>query len=413
MKSEGGVFASAFPPLQPAPSTKHQPIIPIPHFYPLQFRLHLPPLELNTRTRPKMALDDWFIEIQQQKQENNLPEHIDCYILVNIDPKCCGNLARDLNAIFPLRDVGQSIDNTDDIPIKSEEVKLPATSHLKRIRRRAATVDELELIAHNTTRCQNDALANGGNDPNENGHVCVSGSPQEETPKKRAKKNGTLRTWSLDILVGSIAAVDNLLNVTATSYETYTTSNTSTLESILSKYDMSKTNLVRQSLPGRPAETKEELQQWNANLWPTLFFEKKTDQFKEEELQLSIEETNTMLEGMRAAVQDAIVGRRKWQEYKTAILCRDDRTISFPGCDISGVVVMNPQSSSIVSRASDERVLQSGNNAFPDEQNPLCTSTILAIQGVSRAERQNALGHGMESKEFKRGQVSKVDDIYV
>ena len=344
-----------------------------------------------------MALDDWFIEIQQHKEETNFPEHIDCYILVNIDPKCCGSLARDLNAILPLRGVAQSIDNTDDVPVEKDKVKLPATDHLKRIRRRAATVDELDLITHKATGCQNDEL----NNPD--GHVLSES--QEEAPKKRAKKGNTQRTWSLDILVGSIGAVDNLLDHSASSNETC---KNPTLKSILSKYDMSKTNLVRRSVPGRPAETKEELQQWNTNLWPTLFFEKKTDQFKEEELQLSVEEIKMMLEGLKAAVEDAIAGRQKWKEYKTTTLCKDDCTQLFPDFDISGVVVMNPQSGDIVSRSSDERVLQSNKNAFPDEQNPLCTSTILAIQGVSRAERQNALGHGMESKEFKRGQVRTI-----
>ena len=72
---------------------------------------------------------------------------------------------------------------------------------------------------------------------------------------------------------------------------------------------------------------------------------------------------------------------------------------------------MNPQTDSIVSRSSEERTLQAQQDKdhwsiFPDDINPLCTPTILAIQGISRIERQNALGHGMESKEFQRGQVS-------
>jgi tRNA(Arg) A34 adenosine deaminase TadA len=36
--------------------------------------------------------------------------------------------------------------------------------------------------------------------------------------------------------------------------------------------------------------------------------------------------------------------------------------------------------------------------------NPLATSIVLAIQGVSRKERQKAISDGMESSEFQKGQ---------
>jgi len=119
-----------------------------------------------------------------------------------------------------------------------------------------------------------------------------SKSPSQEAPKKRGKKNdncNTARNWSLDMRVGSIEAVDDLLNVIGDE-------STNSLESILAKYNMTKAHLTRRSLPGRPAETKDELQKWNTGLWPTLFFEKKTDEYKEEETQLSKEEQITMLE---------------------------------------------------------------------------------------------------------------------
>jgi len=76
---------------------------------------------------------------------------------------------------------------------------------------------------------------------------------------------------------------------------------------------------------------------------------------------------------------------------------------------------VNPQTGTVVSCASDERILQANMESkeseskqwpsFPDYTNPLCTSTLLAIQGVSRIERMNAIGHGIESAEFQKGQV--------
>lgn len=350
------------------------------------------------------ATPDWFIEIQKPKEVATLPERIDCYILVNIDPKCCGTLAKDLNAILPLRSSGQSDGNTIT-GVLSQEVHqhTPITDHLKRIRRRPATAGEIDALiqtAIDTAACEETASNDDSSTPSSKSH--------QEAPKKRAKKNedcNTSRNWSLDMLVGSVQAVDDLMNEIG---DESTNSKPNSLESILAKYNMTTTHLTRRSLPGRPAETKEELQQWNTGLWPTLFFEKKTEEYKEEEMQLSKEEQITMLEGMNAAIVDALAGRLQW-----AMCLYTDEV--FKHC-VKGVIVLNPQkgpivsrdNGSIVSRGCDERQLQAGDvgakSNFPDRNNPMCTSAILAIQGVSRNERENAVGHGMESTEFQRGQ---------
>ena len=50
----------------------------------------------------------------------------------------------------------------------------------------------------------------------------------------------------------------------------------------------------------------------------------------------------------------------------------------------------------------------------PEKANPLCTSVILAIQGVSRKERSAASGKGMGSDDFKNGQYLCTGyDIYI
>ena len=369
----------------------------------------------NPNPSAEMTPEEWFLEILQPKDVPSLPERIDCYILINIDPKCCGALARDLNYMLPLRrGADQSSENqfSSDSLVKQQQI--PITEHLKRIRRRPAMANEIEALVNQT------AIADMQTDQTDLG--CYprdeksTESPSKEAPKKRAKRGstssndseGAVRTWSLDMLVGSVAAVDNLQSQNAqqgASVADKQNTKTNSLESILTKHNFTVTDLVRIPLPGRPAKTKEELHQWNNDLWPTIFFEKQTDQFKEDELKLSDEERMMMVHGMSAAVKDALMARVQWSLCFTSPKSAEEKSF---GYGVAGVVVMDPESGLIVSRASSERQLQAGNvgaqSNFPDRNNPMCTSTILAIQGVSRKERGNAIGHGMESNEFQRGQ---------
>lgn len=281
---------------------------------------------------------NWFIEIKQPKEITTLPERIDCYILVNIDPKCCGPLARELNAVLPLRSATSSSDiepSADGSAIvePNKQQQFPITDHLKRIRRRPASAEDItKQIKQDTRKIQNN------HDCGSDTATTTSSSTPSRNPKKRAKKsnnhngNGSEqqapRSWSLDILVGSVEIVDDLL-----CRHSDTTSNNSdlntkrfTLESILLKYNLSPTQFTRKSLPGRSAETKEELQDWNTTLWPTLFFEKKTTHFKEEELLLSPDEVGMMIKGMEAAVEDATAGRQQWSNYASTSDNNEDST---------------------------------------------------------------------------------------
>lgn len=430
-----------------------------------------------------------------------MPEWIECYVLVNIDPKCCGPLARDLNAVLPLRIPTQpsrgsaSADTTpppplgaSDKPPDSVSSSFPKTDHLKRIRRRPATADEISsreaseiekpetnIIQESSSSTNNNDRASvlgstaiNGNDKkgndccksaiNNNEEVAINNNNKhplnpKRTKKKSKKSEKNSAPISLDILVGSIAAIDHHSNIEAgTEGSNNSTSSTpSVLDSILKRYNLptttqssssSKNFMTRRSLPGRPAHTKEELDEWNTSIWPTLFFEEKTLQYKEEQMALSSEEVKLMKMGMKEALGDAIIGQQQWREWKqrtttTTKNTEDQQEIIPP---VSGIVVINPLNGNIVSKASDEREMQGmpenndrehesmPNNdskntpstqhdhiqqwsAFPDDANPLCTSVLLAIQGVSRRERQIALGCGMESKQFQRGQVSDAFDV--
>ena len=283
---------------------------------------------------------------------------------------------------------------------------------MKRIRRRPATDKEIQC-----RKIEDDS-------PTKQDSKESTGVACDIHPTKKAKINNNKKkqsSYSLDILVGSVSAVDgHLCSKESTSLS---------LTTILERYNLSTTtsSFIRKSLPGRPAHTKDELNQWNTSVWPTLFYEEKTVQYKEEQLALTIEEVEMMKKGLDETVKDALVAQQQcklWREKDGTTTSNNDILPT-----LSGVVVLNPQNGVVVSKASDERYLQaiiseedtleekkstdqstavmcSQWTCFPEEVNSLCTPVLLAIQGVSRQERHTALGAGMESEEFKRGQVS-------
>ena len=425
-----------------------------------------------------------FIEIEAPKpKEDILPERIECYVLENISPKSCGPLTRDLNFVLPLRrptsTSSSSSEPKNGVPPASPFVEdgcsdadasFPKVDHLKRIRRRPATAEEISFREQTKPVVQAEAEeqqpsnpkrsddtnvvavqdgnvtssstkhSNGGDEhhpqkrpkPNNNveGNKSINNIPaapkQSKKMKKRKQKNKQQNStpWSLDILVGSVEEVNHSINNSKQQQPQ------ESLLSILHKHNISpqSPNFIRRSLPGRPAHTKTELDEWNKTLWPTLFFEEKTDKFKEEKLALTSEEVATMIQGMKEAVKDAHVGQQQWMQWKKSKnASNDDKEMP----QLFGVVVMNPDTGSIVSRSFEERQQQgipesstgtpsvdeqnaSGErvnaqtpwSSFPDETNLLCTPVLLAIQGVSRKERLIAMGAGMGSDEFQSGQVN-------
>ena len=370
---------------------------------------------------------DWFIEVECPEAEELLPEWIDCYVIENIDRTICGPLSKDLSAILPLRCPATSNKASMAASIISNATKFAKTDHLKRTRRRAATEEELRLRANalkhklssssdETTLCSKKLKVEQHGDIESHDDTKKDATKHSKTAQP-GKCSQNAIPWSLDVLVGSVDAVNDSLNTT-TSTTTSTTKNTTpSLLSILAKYGLSDQHpsFIRRSLPGRPAKNKEERDEWNKSQWPTLFFEKKTTQYKQEEMALTSAEVNMMKLGLQEAISDALVGKKQWMEWRVQQHQQESSYVK--ELSITGAIVMNSQTGSVVSRASQERKLQglaedSASEAtpkemweaFPDNQNILCTAPILAIQGVSRIERQSALSSGMESEEFKRGQ---------
>jgi tRNA(Arg) A34 adenosine deaminase TadA len=166
------------------------------------------------------------------------------------------------------------------------------------------------------------------------------------------------------------------------------------------------TEIIVQQVPCRLAESELEQKYWNCTYWPCHYFPQKTRQFKLEQRRLSQMEVQQMNMGLREALQDAedchkqnimdmqkLQRQRQQQQHQSVVV---------------GTVVVNPALGQVVARASLERALQqqvSSSNSKSLFQNPLQTSVILALQGVSRLERQSVISSGsIQCNDFAKGQ---------
>mmetsp|Transcript_12225 Transcript_12225/g.22195 ORF Transcript_12225/g.22195 Transcript_12225/m.22195 type:complete len:421 (+) Transcript_12225:99-1361(+) len=314
-----------------------------------------------------------FVQLLPEKcVVERLPDRIDVYVSRVLEPKQCGPLIKALDALMPLRPRNSDSDSKGQI--------CQQLAHLRRVRRapfsqQISTTDESSSIG-----------------PREN--------KRKRTSEERHNPNGEMKTilqpihnkgvtrLLLEVVLGSVSHVcENVLP--------------DTLERLISTYNL---DLSVESVPGRPAESKEELEEWN-QIWPTLYFHKQTKEHDLENQTLTTTEIAMMECGMQAAIMDAQRAREQWRQQKKEAI---------PPY-LPGTVVMNPETEVIVSRASEERENQIQSttqqqspgrsiSSCPDIVNPLSTSVMMAIQGVSRLERQAATGHGMDSAAFRNGQ---------
>ena len=141
------------------------------------------------------------------------------------------------------------------------------------------------------------------------------------------------------------------------------------------------------AVPGRQADSQEEWNMFNAT-WPMMYFPNKTKEHLLQQLELSSDEVEQMCKGMEAAIIDANNNSSSCNQF-------------YPG-----VVIISPVTGTVVSSASRERQLQQeSGGAEIVRRNPLATSILLAIQGVSRLEREAAVtAGGMHTESFQQGQ---------
>lgn len=335
-----------------------------------------------------------FKEVFPSLDDYETKDEIEVYISPIKSPKDCGKLIKELAFHLPLKKGNSNNTSPSD--------NSTCLGHLRRVRRIRNIKKDDQMYSKNNN-----------NNPNDQ-------DDDSQQPKKRSKtstenhlKQKQDKTKSpdifLEVLLGSVDEIDHIL----------ASKNGCNVSRIVDQYHL---ELIKRMLPGRPAQSQAELDDWNdrndgLGWWPTIFFHKQTREFKLQELELSNEEIEDMRNGMIRANCDSEQSKKQWYEY-----CLDNE-IQLSPKKFPGVVIICPKTKDVVSMASDERRLQiqqmnesldnQGNKSknstlFPDLANPLCTPFILAIQGVSRMERRVACRQGIESSAFQNGQVKNI-----
>ena len=378
--------------------------------------------DTKSRANSTMAEDQAdFVEICCQagdtaETEGEPPLEVEAYVSA-VMPRYCGKVIKQLAVLCPLRlppesEVAeakgrQAVIGKASADPRSDDVCL---GHLKRVRRPVSFEDGAHSKSKKRRRSSNDDDEEVGDDSSSN---CGSNNSNNK------------RVPLIEVVVGTTKRVDGLLQEHGSK----------ALQQMIDQYGLV---LVKRMLPGRPAKSQSELDGWHSQTsekyqgvgwWPTIFFNKQTEEFREEERKLTKDELHQMTVGMMAAVEDGKEARRTnlSQLGDNADSSNDTFTSA-----VSGVVIVDPRSGDVISSSCKERNLQreellsSTSNAhslgnrpvvassLPDKANPLCSSVILAIQGVSRKERSAASGKGMDSDDFKNGQYLCTGyDIYV
>lgn len=295
-----------------------------------------------------------FEEILHEPKIEEKPDFVAAIVSPINDPKHCQPLLKVLDNLLPLRRCNAT---NEDLIVKERG----GIGHLRRIRRVRALSSEQPR----------------------------SKSETETSPEKFKKTRPTVR---LEVVMQTPEIINQLEE-----------EGKKVLDALVTKYDL---KLEERQLPGRPATCKHELTTIYNPVWPTLFFPKNTDEVV---LALSDDEVNAMIEGMKRAISDSHSSRRQlelWHTKEHEHEMLSTGSILPKNSEMCGAVIQNPVSGEIISRASNERkrLMASEIGIFPDLENPLCTPTLLAIQGVSRREREAAIDLGMNSTEFKSGQ---------
>jgi hypothetical protein len=409
---------------------------------------------------------------------NQQPKWIKVIVASDLPPKQCGPLLKHLSQILPLK-------SDPDQSTVSKELDL---THLRRVRRfsRPSLEDPKDAILNMNAKItksssgasmttdvneeyqKKESLADATEPPRTNGtkrrrqnhdsnvpleiREC-NNSASDERPKSADTKeyaaHNARRTKKL--------APKRKKNNNATSKSDYSSTGNAVLEvllcdvkqweevpscikaDLLDKFHLTASMLQERTVPGRPAQSKEELDAFNnnrkytlddkrkpdassdaehnetGNWWPTLYFHTSSKEHHLESLQLQQDELERFEWGMRECLQDSAVARKQFTAWHSRNGASEAVSSSV---FLGGTVVVCPATSRVVARASHERLVQyqrllqlrqqhietlknpvqNVNHGALSEvvmnelwTNPLETSILLAVQGVSRLERETAL----------------------
>jgi tRNA(Arg) A34 adenosine deaminase TadA len=278
------------------------------------------------------TVDSAFLEIRPPEVVGDpVPTTVEAYIAI-VEPKQCGSLVKQLSR---------------DLPLTQETIDL---SHLRRVKRTLLPSTDAERQR-----------------PETNAKEAESNTKDIDAPQPSKKRQRTTNeSVHLEVLLGGVHVIDRII-----------------LEkggSCAPAKLLNELEILKMHVPARSPDSELEWKEFHAR-WPTTFFPNKTREYREKEMQLSLDEIQQMKRGMEEAIADSRRG-----DSKKAI---------------NGAVVVSPETGCVIARASDERNVQRPSIC---EQNPLATYILLALQGVSRREREVAIEKGMDSDTFQKGQ---------
>lgn len=331
---------------------------------------HLPTKNVSTMAKPFSPETEGapgelecFVEILKASNEKSSiePPYIDAYVATVDPPQQCGAVVKRLSAELPLRGAALALPVPDG---KSEATSCAFDlSHLKRVKRIQSLVDS------NLGEDRNGSNNQGSED---DGGMKPSTSTASLSTKKRPRCQ-----MQLQVLLGPVAYVEQVL-VQSTTNENQSREALSI--AVQQRYDLIHLRIV--PIPSRAPETQLEWKEFQ-QVWPTAYYPNKTSEHRAKALNLEEHEITSMQQGMKEALLDAT----KWTRFMSKPV---------------GTIVVDPQSGNVVARSHEEYVLQGLSEL--QQSNPLQTSVILAIQAISRMERQVALQQGMDTPSFQGGQ---------
>ncbi|KAL7574941.1 hypothetical protein ACA910_010765 [Epithemia clementina (nom. ined.)] len=309
---------------------------------------------LGTRISMTSSSEEYrFVEIippHVESSEESGQSYVEAYV-TSVEPHRCGLVVKQV---------------TNGLPSNKD------LSHLKRVRRR---LDQLQqqpalISASSSSALQMDELPS-------------SGKGDAAANKRRKTCSGASSSPTLDILLGSCSALDHhflSINDKRDNQEQQIAATPTAAATILAeKFNLQ--NVFRVKVPGRYADSRTEWEEFNA-VWPTTFYPMRTLEHRANQLELTESDKKQMISGSCAAIGDV----------------NENANDELPSH--AGAVVVHSTNGQVLSRASDERKRQHNSHL----RNPLETSIIFAIQGLSRVEREAAIGSGMDSPEFQKGQ---------
>jgi tRNA(Arg) A34 adenosine deaminase TadA len=378
----------------------------------------------------------------------------DAYVAV-IDPKQCSSLVQRLSRELPLPSSSSPTEhNTGDADGRSMTLDF---SHLKRVKR---SID-CSNSNSNSSRRGNPSTMEDDAKKRQKTNAVDRRLSSMATATSRIKDvdydddaipSSEKKNCCVGVLLGPVSTLNRLYGaagrggvdevnltenestatttatISSAGASTITTTSTRTIAKL--KELLNLTEIIIQQVPCRLAESEHEHQLFHNNYWPCLYFPQKTRLYKREQRRLSEDEVQQMHMGLRQALHDAetcrdqILLKMQHQRLKTVSSIQPSQHPQMPPAILPvvvGTVVVNPALGQVVARASEERALQqvttttrtssssstcssssshsSGNLYF---QNPLQTSIILALQGVSRLERQSTMASGssIQSNDF-------------